>query len=164
MANGRALAAEPTDAVVISRGRLARYRLLLIVELDVGLVEQRNVEAERETARGGLVERKAGVPAVQIPLQLNDVHAELACVEIVVRIPGRRLVRGGLKREAQRHLPAPARWAHRGDSGERQRVDGLGPRPRPRVAHRQVEPRSRAARRQPAWSGESLLPERRSRW
>src|ERR1041385_6703206 len=142
MALGPALAVEPTAAVVISRGRLARDRLLLIVELDVGLVEQRNVEAERETAGGALGERKTGVPAVQIPLQLNHVHPELAGVEIVARVPVRRPWCRGLKREAQRHLLAPARAGHRGESPECRRVNGLGARPGPRVAHRQVEPRS----------------------
>src|SRR5256885_10952760 len=55
----RSLAVDQRAGSVISRGRSARDRRLLVVELDVGLVQQRDVEAEREAAGGGLVERKA---------------------------------------------------------------------------------------------------------
>src|SRR5690348_16907076 len=65
----------------------AREGLLLVVELDVGLVQQGNVKAEGEAAGRRAQERKARVPAVQVALQADRVVAELPGVEVVVRIP-----------------------------------------------------------------------------
>src|SRR6266571_3033388 len=108
---------------VIWRGRLAPFQrsgggsrvgtglpgegLLLVVKLDVGLIQQGDIEAEGEVAVRGLQKREARVPAVQITLEANGVGAELPCVEIVVRIPRRRPICGRLEREAKSQLLAP---------------------------------------------------------
>src|SRR2546428_13385702 len=82
---------------VIWRGRLLSEGLLLVVELDVGLIQQGDVEAEREVAVRGLEKREARVPAVQGALEANGVGPELPGVEVVVRGPGRRPMRGRLE-------------------------------------------------------------------
>src|SRR5439155_19122414 len=86
---------------------LAGERLLLVVEFDVGLVEQGDVDAEREVTVGGFQKREARMPAVQVALEMNGVGAELPRVEIVVRIPGRRPMRRWLERQLKPHLLTP---------------------------------------------------------
>src|SRR5579885_3803871 len=55
-------------------GRLAHQRLLLVVELDVRLVEERHIEIEREVPGRGAGKREARMPAVQIALQAHVVR------------------------------------------------------------------------------------------
>src|SRR5882672_8042612 len=107
---------------VIWRGRLASERLLLVVELDVWLVEQGHEKAEREVAGRGLREREAGVPAVQVPLEPNEVGAELPGVEIVIGRPGGRAMRRRVNREFETDNVPPT------ESADETRVDlGAGP-------------------------------------
>src|SRR5882762_2874240 len=94
---GRAVGNRGRVRCVTWRGRLLSERLLLIVELDVRLVEQGHEKAEREVSGGSFREREAGVPAMQVALQPNEVGAELPGVEIVIGSPGRRPVRRRLK-------------------------------------------------------------------
>src|SRR5204863_7061133 len=115
------------------RGRLLGEGLLLVVELDVGLIQQGDIEAEGEVAVRGLQKREARVPAVQIALEANGVGAELPCVEIVVRIPGRRPMRRRLEREGESQLLAPVA------APDRYRVR-LRAGPYFGVVERQVEP------------------------
>src|SRR5204863_6900201 len=114
------------------RGRLLGEGLLLVVELDVGLIHKGDIEAEGEVAVRGLQKREARVPPVQIALEANGVSAELPCVEIVVRIPRLRSMRRRLEREAKSQLLAPRTRAD--ESGIRLRA-----RARPGVVDRQVE-------------------------
>src|SRR5947199_9167395 len=101
-------------------GRLLGEGLLLVVELDVGLIQQGDIEAEGEVAVRGLQKREARVPAVQIALEANGVGAELPRVEIVVRIPRRRPMRGRLECESKSQLLAPRTGA--AGSGIRRRA------------------------------------------
>src|SRR2546426_2003676 len=124
---------------VIWRGRLAGEGLLLVVELDVRLVEQGDIKAECEVAGRSLREREAGVPAVQVALQANEVSAELPRVEIVVGVPGRRPMCRRLKRESESHLLTPRAAA------DESRVH-LWAGPYSGVVERQVESLAPAAR------------------
>src|SRR3989454_1345824 len=128
---------------VIWRGRLLSEGLLLVVELDVGLIQQGDVEAEREVAVRGLEKREARVPAVQVALEANGVGPELPCVEVVVRVPGRRPMRRRLEREGESHLLTPSGGA------DRCRVR-LWARPDLGVVERQVEPPAPGADGHPA--------------
>src|SRR5437899_12410840 len=69
--------------------RSSQQALLLVVELDVRLVQQRDGEVEREVAVWALEEREARVPAMQVAVQGDHVLAELAGVEVVRRRPPR---------------------------------------------------------------------------
>src|SRR5205823_5949475 len=106
---------------------LAQEALLLVVEADVRLVEQRHVEIEPEVAVGGLQEGEARVPAVQVALQPDRVLAELARVHVVLRAPRRRpLWRGtegevdlqrllaSLRRHRREQRVRPGEGAHAG--------------------------------------------------
>src|SRR6266571_7517044 len=78
--------------------------LLVVVELDVRLVEQRNVEVEREVAVGALHEREGGVPAMQVARQLDVMLGELPRREIVARVPRQRPVGRRAERHREPHL------------------------------------------------------------
>src|SRR3989442_6969095 len=84
----------------------SRERLLVVVELDVRLVEERDVEVEGKVAVGALGEREARMPAVQIPLQPHVVLAKLASVEVVDRVPGQGPVRRGTEPRGEGELLA----------------------------------------------------------
>src|SRR2546426_6560304 len=84
----------------------SRERLLVVVEIDVRLVEERDVEVEGEVAVGALGEREARMPAVQIPLQPHVVLAKLASVEVVDRVPGQGPVRRGTEPRGEGELLA----------------------------------------------------------
>src|SRR5439155_7111252 len=77
---------------------------LVVIELDVRLVEEGDVEAEREVAVGALHEREAGVPAVQVALEAHVMLGELLGDEIVARSPRQRPVRGRAERQREPHL------------------------------------------------------------
>src|SRR5207247_7357621 len=77
---------------------------LVVIELDVRLVEEGDVEAEREVAVGALHEREAGVPAVQVALEAHVMLGEMLGDEIVACYPRKRIVRGGVGHNGERQL------------------------------------------------------------
>src|SRR3989475_329948 len=139
--------------------RSSQQALLLVVELDVRLVQQRDGEVEREVAVWALEEREARVPAMQVAVQGDHVLAELAGVEVVRRRPPRGPVRGRAERQVEAHRLAPSRPPHEGNRG-RERV---GPRARARQRKGDGEVESLARARSPDRDGtradEALLPE-----
>src|SRR5436309_10966472 len=68
---------------------LLHVRVLIVVELDRRLVGERDVEAEREASRRGLVKAERSPPAPQIALERERVIGELARREVVRGQPGR---------------------------------------------------------------------------
>src|SRR5690348_12154238 len=76
--------------------------LLVVVELDVLLVAELDGEVESEVPIGALHELEARPPAAQIPLQGDELLAELARVKIVGRRPVQVPVRRGA--EVHRHV------------------------------------------------------------
>src|SRR3989475_8474092 len=83
---------------------LAREAGLVVVEFDVWLVQQTDVEREREVAVRALQEREARVPAMQIALQLDHVLAELLGVYVIGRRPRRRPMLRGAEAQTEREL------------------------------------------------------------
>src|SRR5574341_969071 len=107
-------------------------RLLVVVELDIVEIDQDDVEAEGEIAVGALQERELGAPAVEVPLEPQNVLAELAGVEVVGRVPGRRPIGGGAHIQPQIEL-LPAS----GSGGARPRNRRRGARPGTRKPDRE---------------------------
>src|SRR5688572_8303558 len=61
-----------------------------VVELEVRLRLQRDEKVEGEVAVGRMREGEDGSPVVQITLQRDGVHGELALLKVVARVPRRR--------------------------------------------------------------------------
>src|SRR5258708_16519295 len=81
--------------------------LLVVVELDIGLVQERDVEIEREVSVAALGEGEARMPTVQIPLEPHVVLAEAAGVEVVAGSPGQGPVGSGTEPCIEAELLAP---------------------------------------------------------
>src|SRR5690348_10262263 len=82
--------------------------LLAVVELDVGLVHQRDGDAEAERSVRALHDVEAGVPAMEVALQAQDLLGELAGLEVVLGVPGGGPVRRRAEIERDRELlPTP---------------------------------------------------------
>src|SRR2546429_6942954 len=118
--------------------RLPLQALLLVIELDVGLVDQGHVEVEREVAVRALDEGEAGVPAAQVPLEPHVVLAELARVQVVQGAPGRRPEGGGAEIHVERELPLAGEHAWLKRAGARGRDLGRA-RAATRVSHGEPE-------------------------
>src|SRR5688572_6217598 len=67
--------------------RLTRQRLLVVVELDIRKVEERDVEVEPEVPVGVLPEGERRAPLVEVTLQAHLLRLEPVGGEVVERPP-----------------------------------------------------------------------------
>src|SRR5216117_3506341 len=115
---------------------------LIVVELDVRLIGERDVEAERKVTGRRLVEAEARTPPPQITLERQRVVGELPRSHIVRRAPVRRPVAG--RAESQIQI---GRLPSRGMALLRSRVA-----PAPRARQRNAERKAPASAEAPVAS------------
>ena len=84
---------QPLQCLREGTGPLLHVGVLIVVELDVRLVGERDVEREGKASSRGLMEAESGPPAPEIALEGERMVGELACGEVVRGIPGRAPVR-----------------------------------------------------------------------
>src|SRR5207245_7874495 len=81
------------------RTALLHEGVLIVVELDIRLVGERDVEREGKVSSRGLMEAESGPPAPEIALEGERMVGELACGEVIRGIPGRAPVPCRTERE-----------------------------------------------------------------
>src|SRR5437667_8476947 len=90
---------QPLQCLRERTGPLLHVGVLIVIELDVRLVGERDVEREGKVSSRGLMEAESGPPAPEIALEGERMVGELACGEVVRGIPGRAPVPSRTERE-----------------------------------------------------------------